>query len=234
MLEPFMHQWLAASDMNAEMNNGYAQKGQAYGIDFNAPYVAVVIESNQGELPDYRFAFDLDHLRRVYIVQVENVEKLLLTMPAHVLAGVGQPHKSLKETVTEGIFALSLTSSLVDSMRVVYYKDISSLAAVVKTGLVFPETEQLLQRKVDEEVQLTLWLYGTYGHSMSDLSDALHVHRRTIQYRLDKIMKLTGFNPRVPADNVPLLVSYMRLRTTQIVPALVARLERFSQVGGLG
>ena len=63
---------------------------------------------------------------------------------------------------------------------------------------------------------------------MSELSDTLHVHRRTVQYRLDKIAQLTDLNPRVPAEILPLLVSYMRLKTAVIVPALTAQLQRLT------
>ena len=119
-----------------------------------------------------------------------------------------------------------MTHPMVDEMRTMYYENMMDLAIIIDAGDAYPETEQLIHDHLDDEVMLTLWLYATFGQSMCALSDALHVHRRTIQYRLDKITTVTGLNPRVTSEACTLLLAYVRRRTSVIVPALVEQLER--------
>lgn len=228
MLETFIQQWLIMSDYDYTVDDRFVQKARAYGVDFSEQYVAIVVEGNRNHLPNQRLAFDLDHLRRVYIFPLTGVHEFLATLPEHALAGVSRPHFDLTKSIKEAVFALALTSPVIEEMKSVFYEDVVDLAQVVEAGVAYPQVEQFLKDRVDEEVQVTLWLYGTLGHSMSELSDTLHVHRRTVQYRLDKIAQLTDLNPRVPAEILPLLVSYMRLKTAVIVPALTAQLQRLT------
>ena len=48
---------------------------------------------------------------------------------------------------------------------------------------------------------LTLWLICDVWSVNVRFGDALHVHRRLIQYRLDKILTVTGLNPRAREHN---------------------------------
>ncbi|WP_270323144.1 PucR family transcriptional regulator [Weissella confusa] len=226
MLQIFMQNWLALPENDIIADKSFMNKARAYGVDFNAKYAAVVVEGDKQQLPDERLAFELDYLRRVYVLQANEIEQFLPRLPKRALAGVGMPHRDVQESVKEGIFALAMTHPMVDEMRTMYYENMMDLAIIIDAGVAYPETEQLIHDHLDDEVMLTLWLYATFGQSMCALSDELHVHRRTIQYRLDKITTVTGLNPRVTSEACTLLLAYVRRRTSVIVPALVEQLER--------
>ncbi len=226
MLQTFMQNWLALPENDIIADKSFMNKARAYGVDFNAKYAAVVVEGDKQQLPDERLAFELDYLRRVYVLQANEIEQFLPRLPKRALAGVGMPHRDVQESVKEGIFALAMTHPMVDEMRTMYYENMMDLAIIIDAGVAYPETEQLIHDHLDDEVMLTLWLYATFGQSMCALSDELHVHRRTIQYRLDKITTVTGLNPRVTSEACTLLLAYVRRRTSVIVPALVEQLER--------
>lgn len=226
MLQTFMQNWLDLSENDIITDKSFMNKARAYGVDFDAKYVAIVVEGDKKKLPDERLAFELDYLRRVYVLQTSEVDQFVPRLPKRALAGVGMPHHGVQESVKEGIFALAMTHPMVDEMRTMYYENMMDLANIIDAGIAYPETEQLIHDHLDDEVMLTLWLYATFGQSMCSLSDALHVHRRTIQYRLDKIKTVTGLNPRVTLEACTLLLAYVRRRTSVIVPALVEQLER--------
>lgn len=221
-----MQNWLDLSENDIITDKSFMNKARAYGVDFDAKYVAIVVEGDKQKLPDERLAFELDYLRRVYVLQANEIEQFLPRLPKRALAGVGMPHRDVQESVKEGIFALAMTHPMVDEMRTMYYENMMDLAIIIDAGVAYPETEQLIHDHLDDEVMLTLWLYATFGQSMCALSDELHVHRRTIQYRLDKITTVTGLNPRVTSEACTLLLAYVRRRTSVIVPALVEQLER--------
>lgn len=226
MLQTFMQNWLDLSENDIITDKSFMNKAHAYGVDFDAKYVAIVVEGDKQKLPDERLAFELDYLRRVYVLRTSEVDQFVPRLPKHALAGVGMPHHGVQESVKEGIFALAMTHPMVDEMRTMYYENMMDLANIIDAGIAYPETEQLIHDHLDDEVMLTLWLYATFGQSMCSLSDALHVHRRTVQYRLDKIKTVTGLNPRVTLEACTLLLAYVRRRTSVIVPALVEQLER--------
>lgn len=231
MLQTFMQNWLALAENDITAEKSFVNKARAYGVDFNEKYVAIVVEGEKQQLPDERLAFELDYLRRVYVVQAGKVEDFLPRLPKRALAGVGMAHHDIYESVKEGIFALAMTHPMVDEMRTQYYEHMMDLAIIIDAGVTYPETEQLIHDYLDDEVMLTLWLYATFGQSMCALSDALHVHRRTIQYRLDKITTVTGLNPRVTSEACTLLLAYVRRRTSVIVPALIEQLSRVMMQG---
>ena len=226
MLQTFMQNWLDLSENDIITDKSFMNKARAYGVDFDAKYVAIVVEGDKQKLPDERLAFELDYLRRVYVLRTSEVDQFVPRLPKRALAGVGMPHHGVQESVKEGIFALAMTHPMVDEMRTMYYENMMDLANIIDAGIAYPETEQLIHDHLDDEVMLTLWLYATFGQSMCSLSDALHDHRRTIQYRLDKIKTVTGLNPRVTLQACTLLLAYVRRRTSVIVPALVEQLER--------
>ena len=226
MLQTFMQNWLDLSENDIITDKSFMNKARAYGVDFDAKYVAIVVEGDKQKLPDERLAFELDYLRRVCVLRTSEVDQFVPRLPKSALAGVGMPHHGVQESVKEGIFALAMTHPMVDEMRTMYYENMMDLANIIDAGIAYPETEQLIHDHLDDEVMLTLWLYATFGQSMCSLSDALHVHRRTIQYRLDKIKTVTGLNPRVTLEACTLLLAYVRRRTSVIVPALVEQLER--------
>ena len=99
MLQTFMQNWLALPENDIIADKSFMNKARAYGVDFNAKYAAVVVEGDKQQLPDERLAFELDYLRRVYVLQANEIEQFLPRLPKRALAGVGMPHHDVQESV---------------------------------------------------------------------------------------------------------------------------------------
>lgn len=67
--------------------------------------------------------------------------------------------------------------------------------------------------KLSEDDQKLLTVYFENGLSLKVVSDKLFLHKNTIQYRLNRISELTGYNPRVFKQAV---VLYMGLLLTRL------------------
>lgn len=89
MLQTFMQNWLALPENDIIADKSFVNKARAYGVDFNEKYAAVVVEGDKQQLPDERLAFELDYLRRVYVLQVDDVADFLPRLPKRALAGWG-------------------------------------------------------------------------------------------------------------------------------------------------
>ena len=95
MLQTFMQNWLALAENDIIAEKSFVNKARAYGVDFNEKYVAIVVEGEKQQLPDERLAFELDYLRRVYVVHAGEVDDFLPRLPKRALAGVGMAHHDI-------------------------------------------------------------------------------------------------------------------------------------------
>lgn len=60
-----------------------------------------------------------------------------------------------------------------------------------------------------EELKELLLCYGEMNKSVNQTADKLFIHKNTVQYRLDKIYKYTGYNPRILNDYVRLYLAFL-------------------------
>ncbi len=77
-----------------------------------------------------------------------------------------------------------------------------------------PGFVEWLQMEADAEMVLTLQQFLAHGCSMSETAKALHIHRNTLVYRLDKFKQDSGFDVRTfeHAMHVKLLLIALKLR----------------------
>lgn len=68
-------------------------------------------------------------------------------------------------------------------------------------------------RALDEKEQHVLRVYFKHDMSLKEASEALFIHKNTMQYQLDKIAKKTGYNPRRFRDAAAL---YMGLKLGEL------------------
>ena len=59
----------------------------------------------------------------------------------------------------------------------------------------------MLKGLTDEDIKL-LAVYYDNSMSLKQTADELHIHKNTLQYRLEQIYRKTGFNPREFKDAV--------------------------------
>lgn len=66
-----------------------------------------------------------------------------------------------------------------------------------------------LTDKEKNEFREILTIYEKHNGSISKTADELFIHKNTLQYRLNKLYDLTGYNPRELSDFVTLKLAYM-------------------------
>jgi carbohydrate diacid regulator len=68
-------------------------------------------------------------------------------------------------------------------------------------------------RKISEADQQLLKVYYDSGMSLKTASEALYIHKNTLQYRLDRIHRECGLDPRNVRE-ASVLITAMRLADT--------------------
>lgn len=224
----FMQQWVYVSDHDITVTTSFKQKARALGVDLDLRYVAIVVEGAKNQLPNSKLMFELDALRRVYVVSDKDMAdflKLLVKQNCHI--GIGSLHFDLSGSIREALLALTLLNPDKDFKTVQYFSEVVMFQAVLMSNLVYPEVTRILVNQVDSDSFETLWLYLALGYSISALSDTMHIHRRTVQYRLDKITQLTGLNPHEPQCAMVLIIAAARIRFRNYA-ILIRELQSFS------
>lgn len=120
----------------------------------------------------------------------------------HFSVGVGQYYPGfggLKKSFQEAKLALEIGLKLQPKSNIIHIRDIgmfvglSRLPQQRKAELAY----QILQPVIDDEQLLkTINQFLKSNLSLTDAAKLLHVHRNTLIYRLEKIKKLAGFDPR--------------------------------------
>jgi carbohydrate diacid regulator len=64
-----------------------------------------------------------------------------------------------------------------------------------------------------KEFDTIIKVYGENNGSITKSADKLYIHKNTFQYKLNKLAKLTGYNPRNIDDYVILKIAFLLNKT---------------------
>ncbi|MCS9995385.1 PucR family transcriptional regulator [Weissella confusa] len=222
MLQKFMTEWLYISDYDTPVSREFVGEANIHGVDLAKQYVAVVVKGETATMPEYNLAFDLDKYRRCYIMTDECVPSFTSALADSFSIGIGTAHFDISASVKEALYINLLTD---DINRVLRYNKFAYLINIAKTQSADKNIVAYFSR-LDEEAQLTLWIYANNG-AITETAAQLHVHPKTVRYRLNKVMATTGLDPKVGVDLVPLIVSYIQGKTEDY-EILVGELQSIS------
>ena len=125
--------------------------------------------------------------------------------------GVGRQGELSRQYVSYQSAKIAIDSLFADEYIAVF----DSLDLEILLGNVGQETKQLYLQKTIEKIsdkdRKILKTYFSLNMSLKDSCEQLYLHKNTLQYRLDKIWKETGYNPREFKDATVLYVGLKML-----------------------
>lgn len=139
-------------------------------------------------------------------------DAFLSNLSQDFFVGIGDQHYDLSGSIKEALFSLMLTNKFDPIVR---YSELANMYDIVHSSLDYPAVRKKLNQ-VDEDTQLTLWLYAKNKLSYSSLSDILMVHPKTVRYRLQKVKSVTELDPKKGVDLLPLIVAYLKEKTESL------------------
>ena len=160
--------------------------------------------------PLYTFNYANEY---ILFMETEKVDKWM-----HVFEQLGQKYTPLLKIGIGRSAKLSHQYSSYQSAKIAieslfadeYIAVFDSLDLEILLGNVGEETKQIyLQKtieKISEKDQKILETYFSLNMSLKDSCEKLYLHKNTLQYRLDKVWKETGYNPREFKDAAVLYV----------------------------
>jgi carbohydrate diacid regulator len=121
----------------------------------------------------------------------------------HIGSGsLAESIKEMKTSFQQAQSVLMLGQKLEPDADFYLYKDyrlevtLSKLAQTEQADNAFSFYDRLLEQDKKGELAHTLDIYIKEGGELNKIAESLFIHRNTLRYRLDKIMELTGKDPR--------------------------------------
>lgn len=206
----------------------FIEKGIDLGVDVTQPKVAVAfrfLESNyqkvylaiQPMLLDIEYAIPIDAdtivclLDPNYKTIQSRLEAFVESHPTlDVLLSIGNQHKIVSQSLLDTKKTMKIKRVMHFSGPIIAYQDVYFMNrfASFSDDAHFVKLRELIEDPKHEDLLMTLKTYIRLNGEMNKISDALHIHRNTLTYRLDKIYELTGKEPRHFMDLLELFIAF--------------------------
>lgn len=135
--------------------------------------------------------------------------------------GVGGFFKIINESFGQAIQSVFIGGRIFNDKRVIYYEDIeffcNDIYGMSNTNKkIISELKSKIQRyKCGEELLETLIKYIELDGEKNRIAEELHIHRNTLNYRLNTIEKITGLNLNSYMDMYILIALYLMVKISE-------------------
>ncbi|MCM0599326.1 PucR family transcriptional regulator [Periweissella fabalis] len=232
--ERFLHEWLTIADMDKPISPAFEQQAYTLGVDLRQAYYAIVIKhSQQITRPMHiQLSFRLDAEHIVFILhQFESPTLVTKYFSTPNQIGIGKAHFDISGTIKEALQALCFTTPNSINHQATYQMT-QQFEALRNSGIAKEHLVTIINNlgSGQDELNLlnTFWVFTITNHSIAKTATILHVHRKTVEYRLKRLATITQHNPQDVIENIDLLAAYISWRTQKLT-FLLAKLASISK-----
>lgn len=224
--EKFLYELAYADE---EYSQDFIERGLSLGIDLTIPHRAVVINSNEETLRKIKNYIN-SFLRKdeYYLTLNPNIiaifmhsDKPIIKMLekyfskeniANVNLGIGLTESVIATSIKQALIAMNIGRKLESNKGTYMYEDLHFISILANFKNDFKLNEIIRKLKVEgKQADLfgTLAAYVYNNGEVNTTSDVLHIHRNTLNYRLEKIQEISGKNPRNLIELFELFTAYV-------------------------
>ncbi|QGU94861.1 transcriptional regulator [Clostridium bovifaecis] len=142
----------------------------------------------------------------------KRIDKIIGNLNFKVNIGVGNREEILGISVKQGLQALNIGKKIEADSYIHFYNNlyfVSYLANLKGDKRLSYIIDKLDREGKQASLLNTLVTYINMSGEMNQTAEALHIHRNTLNYRLEKIRDITGKNPKQLLDLFELYISYI-------------------------
>lgn len=214
--------------LNNEYSQDFKERGASLGIDVSIPRVAVVLNFRE----DY-----IGKVKSKLVNFLRNDEFYLKLNPSTIVIfmyydsfvtkrlerflckeeeccfqiGVGYSENILGTSFKQATKALGIGKKLENERKIYLYKDVAfiSLLSSFKGNNEMKKIIENLETENQLNLLSTLSTYINMNGQVNKSAEELHIHRNTLNYRLEKVEEVTGKNPKKFIDLFQLYTAYI-------------------------
>lgn len=228
MKETIIEQLLKKEPSFGEIDRGFSMLN----MDFPAPYLGIIISFNKQAFQKQEVIKRIEQLlgEEKTITGFINLQQLYIAISnideKKLMKRMEDLHQLLDNLRLSAIISYSLPFCSLEGYHQSYIdcnlaleinrgaEDIVSFAKIEAKSLIHQLDEKITKRfarrvlnEIDEVKAVNLDAFFKNGLNIQKTAEALYVHRNTLIYRLNKITKETGYDPRIFHDAVILQVA---------------------------
>jgi carbohydrate diacid regulator len=205
--EEFLYQWAYTN----EYDEAFIERAASLNIDLSIDRIAMIIrEAKYGLKIETleRFLHQGEYIMRLdaetilmFIKQdpklYKRIENIYQAMQKDIKVGIGAS-SIMSKSLREALKSLSINEALQIDSKICYYTSVRFIDMLVEN--MDRESFQHITGKLEEakglELIKTLLTYIVFHGEVNTVSEFLHIHRNSLNYRLKKVEEVTGRNPR--------------------------------------
>ena len=214
--------------LNKDYSQDFKERGDSLGIDVSIPRVAVVLTFLDEYLDKIKsklinilrideFYLKLNPSTIVVVMFYDSLvtkrlEKFLNKDEEYCIQiGIGMSENIFGISFKQATKALKIGKKIENENNIHLYKDIAfiSLLSSFKDNNDMKKIIKSLEVENQLNLLSTLSTYINMNGQVNKIADALHIHRNTLNYRLEKIEEVTGKNPKNFIDLFQLYTAYI-------------------------
>jgi carbohydrate diacid regulator len=186
-------------------------------VIFSDPSTFIVLYDIEDQrIPRRPTLFYKKFVRKIYDTLKESV-------PGHVTIGIGgyyQGLEGLRKSYREAKLACEVGAKIRGRDSIYHIYDVGMFVAMtnISSDDKLALAEQILEPLLENtELLRTIKTFLDLGMNLTEAAAALHIHRNTLIYRLDKIEEMIALDPRKFDDALQIKLGLMIYQTAQLV-----------------
>jgi carbohydrate diacid regulator len=200
----FLFQW---SMRTTEYDKEFISQGMAVDIDVSIPRFALVIKGNklkeQSILKEEEYALPINESTYVYLLKsgkkIDSFVAKLLS-EKNVFIGVGKEVPIITHSIQQALQIISITEKMKWDRSTIYYERHQMIDRLLQSNLdvsdIVGKYDELNQTDKGIDFIETLKCYIEKNGNINEVAQTLHIHRNSLNYRLDRIESIFHLNPR--------------------------------------
>ncbi|WP_294406689.1 sugar diacid recognition domain-containing protein [uncultured Clostridium sp.] len=227
--EEFLYEWIY---LKGAYSNEFILKGQSVNIDILKPKVVALIyhkdfrsSSAIKEVKkylskdDYYIKLSDDKIIVIFRESKNNKQKISALNDKfeqyNIKIAVSSYNENINKSFMEAMDTLNILDSVYKKQRILFYDSIRLINNSVM-NLNYSEIENIKQKFYEQnggkELLDTLLKYIEFNGEKNKVSELLHIHRNTLNYRLNNIEEITGLNFNNYIDLYQLILFFLCIR----------------------
>lgn len=209
--EEILYQWVF---LNEAYEESFIKRAASIGIDLNIPRRAVVVSSKNSKkiiidrlksyINDNEYVIRINPQDMVLFLKEDKrlnyrIKEIHKSFSENAIIGVGTEQKIMAKCVQEALRGIEIIKKLNISMDLVEYSNIISIDALSNISYkekYFNIIKSLQEEGKGPELVKTLLSFIEHNGEMNSVANDLHIHRNSLNYRMQKIQDITGKNPK--------------------------------------
>ena len=221
--EEFIYEWLYSKEA---YDLEFIQRGANVGIDISLDRIILVLEFQKDQFKEIikkikRFIKEDEYYinltsNRIVVILLDN--NLLFKRLKEIMSdtnskiGLSSKHKIISKSMNEAVEAVDIGSKLYKNEFFYDYKKVKVFSYLDN----FLDEEdwkiiknKILEENMGEELLETFISYMKHSGERKKTAESLHIHRNTLNYRLERIEEITGLSFDNYLDLFQFLIAYI-------------------------